>query len=151
MTLSVADRLELSDLVHRYAAGVDASRIDNVIELFTGTAQLTMPAPPEVLGPHIRHDGRDGVRAAMASLSDVLRTQHSIVGEVYTRTDDDTATGSIAGIAHHWVEKDGRITDLIWYLRYPDRYLRTEQGWRFASRALSINAIATQPVRLVRR
>ncbi|MEV5650966.1 nuclear transport factor 2 family protein [Nocardia sp. NPDC052254] len=151
MTLSVADRLELSDLVHRYAAGVDARRIDDVAELFTGTAVLTMPAPPEVLGPHIRHDGPDGVRTAMASLADVLRTQHAIVGEVYARIDDDAATGSIAGIAHHWIEKDGRLIDLIWHLRYADRYLRTDRGWRFAERALSIDAIATQPVRTVRR
>ena len=151
MTLSVADRLDLSDLVHRYAAAVDARRIDDVVDLFTGTAELVMPDPPDVLEPHIRHDGPAGVRAAMASLTGVLRTQHAIVGEVYSETGDDSATGSIAGIAHHWIENDGRITDVIWYLRYADRYRRTEQGWRFAARALCIDAMATQPVRRVRR
>ncbi|AHH19649.1 SnoaL-like domain-containing protein [Nocardia nova SH22a] len=151
MTLPVADRLELSDLVHRYAAGVDARDIDSVVELFTGTARLVMPAPPDVLVPEIRHDGRAGVRAALAALDGVLRTQHAITGEVFTRTGADTATGSISGAAHHWIDKDDRITDVIWYLRYADSYARTEQGWRFAARALSIDAIETRPARQVRR
>jgi hypothetical protein len=38
MTLSLADRLDLSDLAHRYAAYADARRFDDVAELFTATA-----------------------------------------------------------------------------------------------------------------
>lgn len=152
MTLSIADRLDLSDLVHRYAAHVDARRFDDVAELFTATAQLTVPKPPESLGPSIRHEGRAGVRAAMASLGSVIRTFHAIVGEVYTDAKQDgTATGSIAGVAHHWIESDGKIIDVVWYLRYADEYRRTDTGWRIALRSLSIDALETRPARQVQR
>ena len=150
MTLSVADRLELSDLVHRYAAYVDARRFDDVTELFTTTAQLAVPRPPETLTPCVRHDGRVEVRAAMAALGGVVRTHHGIVGEVYTATGEGTATGAISGVAHHWAGNDGRFTDVVWYLRYADEYLHTGAGWRIARRALSIDAIETCPARQVR-
>lgn len=149
MTLTVADRLELSDLVHRYAACVDARCFDEVAELFTGTAQLVVPDPPGQLGPVIRHDGRSGVRTAMAALGGVLRTQHGIVGEVYAGA-GDSATGAITGVAHHWTQRDGSYTDLIWYLRYDDEYHRTDAGWRIARRALTIDAIEVRPARQVR-
>jgi hypothetical protein len=152
MTLSAADRLDLSDLVHRYAAYVDVGHFDDVSELFTATGQLTLPKPPDSLGPCIRHEGRAGIRAAMSALDRSIRTHHAIVGEVYTdATLDGTATGYIAGVAHHWFDRGDRITDVVWYLHYVDEYLCTEAGWRIALRAVSIDAIETRPARQVRR
>lgn len=152
MTLAVGDRLELADLVHRYAAYVDARRFDDVAELFTPTAELTVPKPPESLAASVRYDGPAGVRTAMAGLNDVIRTHHAIVGEVYTSSGTDgTAAGVITGVARHWTERDGRVTDLVWYLHYADEYLRTEAGWRIARRTLTIDAIETQPAHRVRR
>ncbi|MGA5545129.1 nuclear transport factor 2 family protein [Mycobacterium sp. NPDC051198] len=149
--LSAADRLELSDLAHRYAACVDARNFDDLVGLFTLTAQLTIPKPPDDLGPCVRHEGHAGVRTAMESLRGVTRTLHAIVGEVYTAGPAaDTATGAVVGVAHHWIDKDGKITDLVWYLRYADEYLRTTAGWRIAKRELTIDAIETRPARQVR-
>jgi len=51
VTLSVADRLALADLVHLYAAAVDDRRFDDVVELFTETAELHLPDPPRTLDP----------------------------------------------------------------------------------------------------
>ena len=80
MTLAVADRLALADLVHLYDAAVDDRRFDDVVELFTDTAELRLPDPPRSLDP-VRHSrGRDGVRAAMAALAGIARTEHAIVG-----------------------------------------------------------------------
>jgi hypothetical protein len=62
VTLAVADRLALSDLVHLYAAAVDDRRFGDVVRLFTETAELRLPDPPRVLDP-VRHlHGHDGVR-----------------------------------------------------------------------------------------
>ena len=47
--LPVADRAALSDVVHRYAAGVDDRQFDSVAKLFTVTAELTLPDPPAAL------------------------------------------------------------------------------------------------------
>ena len=150
MTLSATDRLELSDLVHRYAAYVDSRRFDDLAGLFTATAELIVPDPPADLGPTVRWTGGAGVRDAMAGLAGIIRTQHGIVGEVYDGGPDGTAAGSVAAVAQHWTERDGRLTDLIWYLRYADRYQRTGTGWRIARRELTIDAIETRPAARVR-
>lgn len=151
MTLEIADRLALADLVHLYASAVDDRRFDDVVELFTETAELRLPDPPRSLEPVRRAHGRDGVRSAMAALAAVTRTEHAIVSEVYATGDErGYALGRITCIAHHWTAADGHITDLVWHLRYDDEYMRTPAGWRFHGRALTINAIETRPVRRLR-
>jgi hypothetical protein len=151
MPLTVADRLDLTDLVHRYAAGVDDRRFDHVAELFTSTAELIVPDPPRILAPVTVQRGHDGVRASMAALSGVTRTQHEIVGEVYAG-DPENATGRITCVAHHWTRDTDatEITDLVWHLRYDDEYVSTPAGWRIQRRALTLNAIETRPVRRLR-
>ncbi|MFL6085889.1 MAG: nuclear transport factor 2 family protein [Mycobacterium sp.] len=151
MSLNVYDRLALADLVHLYASAVDDRRFDDVVELFTDTAELRLPDPPRSLEPVRRHHGRDGVREAIAAVAAVTRTEHAIVGEVYaTAEDPDYALGRITCIAHHWSVTDGQTTDLVWHLRYDDEYLRMRAGWRIHGRALTINAIETRPVRRLR-
>ncbi|MDR3661656.1 MAG: nuclear transport factor 2 family protein [Mycobacterium sp.] len=151
MPLTLADRLALSDLVHRYAAAVDDRRFDDVVELFTSTAELVLPDPPRALTPVRTEHGHDGVRASMAALSGVARTQHEIVGEVYT---DDPAhvSGRVTCVAHHWTRGTDatEVTDLVWHLRYDDDYVSTPAGWRIQRRALTLNAIETRPVRRLR-
>jgi len=150
--LSVADRLALTDLVHIYAAAVDDRRFDDVVELFTDTAELRLPDPPRSLEPVRHHRGRDGVRSALAALAAVDRTEHAIVGEVYAVGNEaDYALGRITCVAHHWSLAEDQATDLVWHLRYDDEYLRTPSGWRFHGRALTINAIETRPVRRLRQ
>jgi len=147
VNLTVEDRLALADLVHLYAAAVDDRRFDAVVELFTDTAELRLPDPPRDLEPVRIHQGRSGVRAAMAALSGVEKTEHAIVGEVYAAASEpDYALGRITAVAHHWTRRDGQVTDLVWHLRYDDEYLRTPAGWRIHGRALTINAIETRPV-----
>jgi SnoaL-like domain len=149
--LTIPDRLDLTDLVHRYAAAVDDRRFDDVVELFTNTAELILPDPPRSLDPVRYEHGHDGVRAAMAALAGVARTQHEIVGEVYTDAADH-ARGRITGIAHHWTRAAGSadVTDLVWHLRYDDEYVQTGAGWRIRRRALTINAVETRPIRRLR-
>src|ERR1700741_5235364 len=110
MRLTAFDRLALADLVHLYAAAVDDRRFDDVVELFTDTAELRLPDPPRSLDP-IRHSrGRDGIRAAMTSLARISRTVHAIVGEVYAPgTDADYALGRITCVAHHWSVGDDEV------------------------------------------
>jgi hypothetical protein len=151
VTLPLADRLAVADLVHIYASAVDDRRFDDVAELFTDTAELRLPDPPRSLEPVSVHRGRDGVRAALGALAAVTRTEHAIVGEVYAPGEDlNHALGRITCIAHHWTAADEQITDLVWHLRYDDAYLRTATGWRIHGRALTINAIETRPVRRLR-
>ena len=108
VSLAVADRLALADLVHLYAAGVDDRRFRDVAELFTETAELRLPEPPRELLP-VRHwHGRDGVLSALSSLAEVARTQHEVVGEVYAAGPEaDYALGRIT--AEFFRETDVQI------------------------------------------
>jgi 3-phenylpropionate/cinnamic acid dioxygenase small subunit len=151
MMLSATDRAALTDLVHRYAAGVDDRQFESVVKLFTDTAELTVPDPPTVLNPVHLHRGQAAISAAIATVAATTRTEHAIVGEVYdTGPRANSARGRIACIAHHWSQRTDQLTDVVWHLRYDDEYELTDAGWRIDRRALTINAIETPPVRRLR-
>jgi SnoaL-like domain len=151
VSLSVPDRLALSDLVHRYAAAVDDQDVETVIGLFVGNGELVLPEPPDVLTPVRSHRGPSAIGAALAAATKVGRTHHGIDSEVYTAgSNPDLAHGRIAATAHHWSRRAEGITDLVWYLRYDDEYLRAESGWLVLRRALTIDAIETRSARRLR-
>ena len=148
MTLSVNDRASLSDLVHRYAAGVDDRQFGSVAELFTTNAELTVPEPPATLEPIHSHQGQQAIAAAVTAVASVARTEHAIIGEVYHEVARrGSARGRIACIAHHWNERDDQFVDVVWHLRYDDEYEMTAAGWRIARRAMTVNALETRPMR----
>jgi 3-phenylpropionate/cinnamic acid dioxygenase small subunit len=148
MTLSVDDRVALSDLVHRYAASVDDRHFEAVAMLFTATAELTVPEPPAALEPIHSHRGQQAIAAAVAAVAAVSRTEHAIIGEVYDEAPrPGTARGRIGCIAHHWDQRGDEVVDVVWHLRYDDDYELTDAGWRIIRRALTINAIETRPAR----
>ena len=107
--------------------------------------------PPATLEPIHSHLGVAAVVKAVAEVAQTLRTEHAIVGEVYDRAEQPgAARGRIACIAHHWRERADSVNALVWHLRYRDDYEFTDRGWRIRRRTLTINAIETRPVRLVR-
>jgi hypothetical protein len=149
--LGATDRAALTDLVHRYAAGVDDRQFNSVAELFTDKAELMLPEPPAKLDPVHRHCGRAAIRTAIAAVAATIRTEHAIVGEVFDAGPrPDSARGRIACVAHHWSHHRDQLTDVVWHLCYADEYRRTDAGLRIAHRTLTINAIETRPVRRVR-
>lgn len=150
MPLSADTRIALSDLVHRYASNVDDRQFVSVAALFTTTAVLTVPEPPNALGPVHVHTGREAIAAAVAAVTAVARTEHAIVGEVYDEAGaPGAARGRIACIAHHWDQRGNEFADVVWHLRYDDEYELTD-CWRISRRALTINAIETRAARRVR-
>ena len=149
--LGATDRAALTDLVHRYAAGVDDRQFDSVTALFTDTAELMLPEPPAALNPVHRHCGHAAIRTAIAAVAATILTEHAIVGEVFDAgLQPDSARGRIACVAHHWSQYGDQMTDVVWHLRCDDEYRRTDAGWRIAHRVLTINAIETRPVRRLR-
>lgn len=151
--LPPVDRLDLDDLVHRYALLVDQRAFTAVGELFTPDAELVLPDPPTSLRPTVEVRGRDAVIGALGRLTGFAATFHAVVGRVADADpgDPDRATGRVACEAHHVsVDEDGRARDLTWYLHYDDAYARIDDRWLIARRALSVDVIATGPVRKVR-
>jgi 3-phenylpropionate/cinnamic acid dioxygenase small subunit len=151
MTLSTTDLAALTDLVHRYAGGVDDRQFEAVVKLFTDTAELAVPDPPTVLSPVHRHRGHAAIGAAIAAVAAAIRTEHAIVGEVYDAgPGSDIARGRVACIAHHWMQRGDQVRDFVWHLRYDDEYQRTDAGWRICRRMLTINAIENRAVSSLR-
>lgn len=151
MTLSAPDRAALSDLVHRYAAGVDDQQFDSVAILFADNAELMLPEPPRQLEPVHQHRGRAAIRDAVAAVAATIRTRHAIVGEVYDAGPrPGTAHGRIACIAHHWIQHGDQVRDVTWHLRYDDEYQYVDAEWRIRRRDLTIDAIDNRQVRQVR-
>lgn len=153
--LRPTDRLDLADLVHRYAAAVDERDPAAVAALFTPDGVLASPRPPRHLDPHEEATGPAAIEAAMGALSGLVLTRHAVVGVVLTAAPPDgadgadaadradAATGRVACTAHHLLP-DG--TDLVWHLTYRDRYRRTGAGWRFTRRDLHVDVVEKRAV-----
>ncbi|WP_433148653.1 nuclear transport factor 2 family protein [Actinomadura nitritigenes] len=149
MTLPAGDRVELLDLVARYALYADRREIDAMAGLFTADAVLVLPSAPDVLDPVRTFTGRAEIAATFAALDGIPVTFHALVGQVLDAgPGPGTATGEIACVAHHLTERDdGRTSDLVWNCRYTDAYRRDGGTWRIARREQRIDSIETRPVR----
>lgn len=149
-SLSTADRIELADLVARYAARVDEGRAD-VPELFCDDAVLVMPEPPDRLDPVTNHHGRAAIGEMLAALADFPVTRHALLGSVFDATDDvDVATGTVRCDAHHVSERrPGEFRDIVWHLHYEDTYRRVDGTWRFTRREARIDWLDTAEPRRV--
>ncbi|MBE1530844.1 nuclear transport factor 2 family protein [Actinomadura algeriensis] len=148
--LTAGDRIDLRDLVARYALHADRRDLHALGGLFAPDATLVLPDPPADLGPVRTHTGRDAIVRALSTLNDVPVTSHELAGEVFD-AEGETATGHVACVAHHITEHEGKLTDLAWHLHYTDAYIRQDGTWRIAHRALQIDWIETRPVRKARQ
>ena len=152
MSLNASDRLALSDLVHVYASAVDDRRFDNVVELFTETADRGCPTTRRVRSS--RCAITTGATASaprwprwVPSTGPNTRSSARCMPQATTPTMHWAASR-----ASHIIgpSQMGRQATWCWHLRYDDEYLRTRAGWRIHGRALTINAIETRPVRRLR-
>ena len=140
------DRPDLADLVQRDAALVDHRDVDGVVALFTTDAVLVSPEPPRSLLPVREGVGETGISEALAALDGLVRTVHEVHGHVLESLGPDEATGRTTGAAHHLMETAEGLRDVVWHVVYRDKFQRTESGWRFARREITINALDSRPV-----
>lgn len=143
-----ADRAELSALVNAYAYAVDARDTDLVASLFIADGVLVVPVAPEGLTPTREIKGIEAITAELAKLADFIVTSHAIVGHHLLESDDGSARGMTRCVAHHISRRTtGELRDLVWNLRYADNYRRTDNGWQFARRELTIDFLDVHGVR----
>lgn len=118
-----------------YARHADYHDYDAFTNLFTEQGHLNAGAAL---------DGREAIRAAMAKRSDKLRSRHVLSNIHIDVIDSSTATGiSYLTLFRHIgteslepaaVEFDAPAA----VGHYSDRFERTSEGWRFASRVLEL-------------
>lgn len=125
-------------LAQRYADRVDRRAFDDATALFTPDGVLAVPRGLDAVS--VAHEGHDAIRAALAQVRFATATLHEISGHVLDPAGDgeDRRTGRTWCRAHHLIEGDDGVEDLLWTLRYDDVYVREDGAWRFARRELAV-------------
>ena len=126
-----AAREQIRDLVARYNANGDSGRFSQVKALFVNDAVMRIEPDREYVGV------------------DAIMT-------IFTGTSENTASSGLTHVRHftstHQIdfEDDSHATGRLYFAvltdvgldhwgRYVDRYVRTDDGWRFARRAVSVD------------
>lgn len=139
---SLADRAAISDVVIRYATGVDRrdwplyrSCFTDPVEIdfssFSGQPARVMPA-------------EEWVAQVTAGLSGFDSTQHISANHVHTLSGDTARCVSYMQAAHFLTE-DGALRHWILYGYYTNSLVRGQDGWRIQRCALTVTAQEGDP------
>jgi ketosteroid isomerase-like protein len=121
----VADRIELSDLVHRYAMAVDDRDFETLRDVYaeeaTFVGRTASPVGREAVIEYLRTtQATNGV------------TVHCPTSQLVTFEGPDRASGVVVSSAQ--LDIEGDMTYLVF--RYYDDYVRRDGRWQFARREL---------------
>jgi SnoaL-like domain len=123
-----ADQCELVRLITELTWRIDHGRAATVHELFVDDGEL-------VLGPEEVVRGREAITEWGQTIDEAgWRIRHVISNMRFSVDADDAAEGTtlVTAFMH---ERDELGTAVPWTVGEDhDRFVRTEQGWRFASR-----------------
>ena len=122
---SVADRLDVQEVLMRYTYAIDARDYDAVRSCFVPSAKIdyeTLPAFPR--GPE------DFVETVRHVLDQLASTQHLVANMCVTVDQDRAHCTSYVQASH--VTTDGKL--FVGAGRYDDDLERTPDGWKIAAR-----------------
>ncbi len=127
--LTSADRAEIAELVVDYAYAVDEGAWSSLAALFTSDATIDYSSAGGIVGTP---------EEIVAWLPEALAlfdwTLHSVSTHRVRDLGDDEAAGEVHVEARHGLVWEGVEERMDVTATYQDRYLRTEAGWRIASR-----------------
>lgn len=128
----IADRLEIADVLYRYATALDTRDLELLREVFTPDVVYVMGVRGEL----------SGVDAIVRKLDEVLggleATQHLITNPVI-EVDGDTARSTSYVRAQHYLTGNGTGGNTLdMGGSYRDELVRTAHGWRIERRVLEI-------------
>ncbi len=128
--------VECEKLSIAYARHVDFKEYQEFVQLFTEDGELNVTGRPVI--------GRETLTRAMAARPDSLRSRHVLTNIYINVIDEDHAEGlSYLSLYRHTgegPESDDQgprtISGPSSIGHYTDKFVRTDEGWRFASRVL---------------
>ena len=132
------DRDALRRLVERYATAVDHRDVEAAAGCFVPEGRLTV-------GDEATLEGRAAIVAVLARLERYEVTAH-VLGHSDHAVEGDRARGESWCRAHHVYDDGGARRDRVMAIRYLDRYVRTDGGWRIADRRLVVDWLEDRPV-----
>jgi hypothetical protein len=127
---------ECKNLSIAYARHLDFKEYEQFVELFAPDGELKLAGRPVI--------GHENLTKAMAMRSDSLRSRHVLTNIYINVIDEDHAEGiSYLTLYRHeggdlGSDDEGprEITGPAAIGHYSDKFIRTDGGWRFASRVL---------------
>ncbi len=116
---------EIRNLVARYAQYTDDARIQEWTELFVEDARMEAGGQPM--------EGRPGLTEWITAVTSSMKLRHIMGGVTVTLDSATEAHGAadmvlLAAVEGSWIVAGAP--------RYVDRYVKTDDGWRFAERIL---------------
>jgi ketosteroid isomerase-like protein len=133
----VADRMEIRDLVTRYAVAVDRKDWAAVRACFTDDATCDYA--------WFQGDVTTVLELIERGLSRFESTMH-LVGNHLAEVDGDAASAETYTLCHHRFRAPEGAIDRIAALRYLDGLVRTPQGWRIRRRDVAVDWERADPV-----
>jgi hypothetical protein len=129
-TQEMAVHWELTRLNNAFAFHMDNGDFESMIRLFMPDALFDRAG--------IVHRGHDQLREGMADRPK-LTTRHLLTNFHLTSVDDDTAEAVVCAMVYHGpIMENGEpvvyATDNGRVIEFHDRYVKTVDGWRIASR-----------------
>jgi len=130
MSSELNDRLEIQDVMARYARYVDEKAFDRFRALFDETLEVTGFGPEPLAGPDAWGEFVEGALAPFSS------TQH-MLGAVLAEIEGDTAHArtDLRAIHVHLPPKTGLFT--VWGT-YHTAMARRDAGWRIVQHRLEV-------------
>ncbi|WP_432835382.1 nuclear transport factor 2 family protein [Dactylosporangium sp. CA-092794] len=125
MTLSMEDRIAITDLIHLHGHLVDRSDFAGLRAVFAEDVVYDVRA----LGGGVL-DGVDGMRAAAEALGDAGPVAHHVTNVVLSESPDGSVRALSKGLG---VLRDGRVGSVA----YDDTVRRLSDGWRITHRVIT--------------
>ena len=132
------DRDALRRLVEAYATAVDHRDVEAAAGCFVPDGRLTVADEAPL-------QGRDAIVGALGRLSRYEVTAH-LLGHSNHAVEGDRATGESWCRAHHVYDDGGTRRDWVMAIRYLDRYVRADEGWRIEDRHLVVDWLEDRPL-----
>jgi hypothetical protein len=127
---AIADRLDIQQLVNRYAVHIDLQEVDFWVDLFEPDGILDESGVG--MGVLVGHAA---IRAYGRQLAaDNLHAVHFMTNHVITDLSDVDATGTAFAFVEAMTRSSGHGR---YYIMYRDRYRKSEGAWRFRERIIS--------------
>ena len=126
----LADETALKALVSSYARCCDLQDSKGFAALYTADGILE--------GEGFRSDSQDMMESIPRALDRFVKTYHTLLNTMFD-VQGDQATGVIYSMAHHLTPlSGGKYNDLVMYITYHDRYIRTGEAWKFQHRRVAM-------------
>lgn len=134
-------RREMYELALRYARAADRRDYAEFANLFVAGGRVSgHHGDPDSSPALYTMEGVDHIQKGMVGLEKYEVTFHLVANQLLWPENADSVRGETYCTAHHLETRDDGVrTDYTMFIRYQDRFVRSDAGWRFSERRLWVD------------